>query len=241
LCHRLLREDVVERVLKRDMTSLFGVRNVEELERLFIYLCIHCGEILATQNVAQHLGTTPTTVANHLQHLENANLIYKLPPTDIGGKKVLKAKNKYYVVDAALRNAVLLKGDEVLSNPVEMGMIVETTVLRHLFAYYYKDVPQITYWRDPKTQKEVDIVVRGPSYCRPVEVKYQNNAEISENAGIVSFCEAHGSANQAYFVTKMDFGTVQFPNIDTQFMKVPAHVLCYLLGQAERLHWGDPD
>lgn len=28
LCQRLLREDVVERVLKRDMTALFGVRNI---------------------------------------------------------------------------------------------------------------------------------------------------------------------------------------------------------------------
>lgn len=38
LCRRLLREDVVERVLKRDMTALFGVRNINELEKLFIYL-----------------------------------------------------------------------------------------------------------------------------------------------------------------------------------------------------------
>ncbi len=242
LCQRLLREDVVERVLKRDMASLFGVRNVEELERLFIYLCIHCGEIVATQTVAVSLGTTATTVSNHLQHLENANLIYRLPPADVGGKKVLKAKNKYYVVDAALRNAVLLKGDEVLRDPTEMGMIVETTVLRHLIAYYYKDVPRISYWRDPKTQKEVDIVIKGPTYCRPFEVKYQNNAEITRDDGIVSFCATDEGANQAFFVTKSDFGPVEFDDSKTMFMKVPAHVLCYLLGQAERLlNWGDPD
>ena len=29
-----------------------------------------------------------------------------------------------------------------------MGTIVETTVLRHLFAYYYRDTPDIVYWRD---------------------------------------------------------------------------------------------
>lgn len=34
LCQRLLREDVVERVLKRDMTALFGVRNVNDMEKL---------------------------------------------------------------------------------------------------------------------------------------------------------------------------------------------------------------
>ena len=58
LCQRLLREDVVERVLKRDMTALFGVRNINELEKLFIYLCLHSGGILAHQACAKALETT---------------------------------------------------------------------------------------------------------------------------------------------------------------------------------------
>ena len=52
LCQRLLREDVVDRVLKRDMTALFGVRNVDDLEKLFIYLCLHTGGILGHKTVA---------------------------------------------------------------------------------------------------------------------------------------------------------------------------------------------
>lgn len=35
---RLLREDIIDKVLKRDMTALFGVRRVIELEQLFIYM-----------------------------------------------------------------------------------------------------------------------------------------------------------------------------------------------------------
>jgi predicted AAA+ superfamily ATPase len=129
LCQRLLREDVVERVLKRDMTALFGVRNINELEKLFIYLCLHSGGILAHQTCARDLGTTTTTVSNHLTLLEQANLVYRLPPSGLGGKQVLKARNKYYLVDAALRNAVLLKGEEIFTHSEEMGTIVETTVL----------------------------------------------------------------------------------------------------------------
>ena len=88
LCQRLLREDVVERVLKRDMTALFGVRNINDLEKLFIYLCLHSGGILAHQTCARDLGTTTTTVANHLTLLAQANLIYRLPPSGLGGKQV---------------------------------------------------------------------------------------------------------------------------------------------------------
>lgn len=238
LCQRLLREDVVERVLKRDMTALFGVRNVNELEKLFIYLCLHTGSIVAHKTCADALGTSTTTVANHLSLLEQANLIYRLPPAEVSGKKVLRSRNKYYLVDAALRNAVLLRGDEILTNTDEMGVIVETTVLRHLYAYYYRDVPTIVYWRDPATQKEVDIIVRSPKYTFPFEVKYQEAPRLRQNSGLVAFCRIEG-VKRAYWVTKLDkdFEVLGFEGLDTEFLKVPAHILCYLLGQAERLLW----
>ena len=238
LCQRLLREDVVERVLKRDMTALFGVRNVNELEKLFIYLCIHSGGIVAHKTCANALGTSHTTVANHLTLLEQANLIYRLPPAEITGKKVLRARNKYYLVDAALRNAVLLRGEEILANPDEMGIIVETTVHRHLYAYYYRDIPEIVYWRDPVSQKEVDIIVRSPNYIFPFEVKYRENPNLGLTSGLVAFSRLE-QVKKAYWVTKLDtdFGVSTFEGLETQFLKIPAHILCYLLGQAERMLW----
>ncbi len=238
LCQRLLREDVVERVLKRDMTALFGVRNVNELEKLFIYLCLHSGGIVAHKTCADALGTSPTTVANHLFLLEQANLIYSLPPASLSGKKVLRARNKYYLVDAALRNAVLLRGEEILTNPEEMGVIVETTVHRHLYAYHYPDVPEIVYWRDPASQKEVDIIVRSPNYIFPFEIKYRERPTLNTKSGLVAFCRLE-NVSKAYWVTKQekDFQVVIFDGLSTQFLKIPAHILCYLLGQAERLLW----
>ncbi|WP_045219162.1 ATP-binding protein [Desulfonatronum thioautotrophicum] len=238
LCQRLLREDVVERVLKRDMTALFGVRNINDLEKLFIYLCLHTSGILAHAVVAKELGTTPITVGNHLALLEQANLVYRLPPVQAGGKKALKARNKYYLVDAALRNAVLLRGEEILTNFDEMGLIVETTVLRHLFAYYYRDTPEIAYWRDTATGQEVDIIIRSPAYHFPFEVKFKEKAALENNSGLVRYCAA-GNISQAYLVTKQDthFNISTPPGSSTQFLKIPAHILCYLLGQAERLLW----
>lgn len=42
----LLREDIIDKVLKRDMTALFGVRRVLDLEHTFLYLCMHDGGLL---------------------------------------------------------------------------------------------------------------------------------------------------------------------------------------------------
>jgi hypothetical protein len=237
-CQRILREDVVERVLKRDMTALFNVRNVNALERLFIYLCLHSGSVLEVQTCANALQIQRTTVDNYLDLLEQANLIYRLPPAAVGGKKVLKVRHKVYLVDAALRNAVLLRGEEILTDPGELGVVVETTVLRHLIAFLYRDTPKVVYWREPDSDKEVDVIVQSPGYTLPVEVKYRESPTLGEKSGLAAFCQKEKVA-QAYWVTKAedDFGVEKVGDLTTKFMKIPAHIFCYLLGQAERVPW----
>jgi hypothetical protein len=234
-CQRLLREDVVERVLKRDMTALFGIRNVNDLERLFTYLCLNSGGIFATQTCAKELGASTSTISSYLEALELANLIYRLQPTAVGGKKVLKVRHKIYLVDAALCNAVLLRGEEVLDDPSRVGPIVETTVLRHLFAYHYLDTPQVVYWRDSRTDREVDIVVQSPKYTIPVEVKYRERADLDEKDGIVEFCRKE-NPRFAYCVIRQerDLDLRSFSGTKTNFLRVLAHIFTYLIGQAER-------
>lgn len=235
---RLLREDVVERVLRRDMVALFGVRNVEELERLFLYLCFHSGGILAVNTVASELGTTRTTVANHLEVLERAHLIYRLAPIATGGKKILKARQKIYLLDAALRNAVLMRTPEAVQKE-DLGTVVETTILRHVIAYHYRDIPKFGYWRDGASDQEVDVIVESPAYNLPFEVKYRSNAVLTARAGIVQYCR-EAKVTEAYWVTRddRDFDVVTFSGVKNQFVRVPAHILTFLLGQAERVKWG---
>jgi len=239
LSQRILREDVVERVLKRDMTAIFGIRRVAELEKLFIYLCLHSGDIFSAKTCADALEVgSPQTVRNHLGFLEQAHLIYRLDPEKLTGKTVLRSRPKLYLADAALGNAVLLRGEEILSDTDQMGKIVETTILRHLYTYYYRDTPRIGYWRDTKTDRDVDIIVRSPAYTLPVEVKYRSRAEIPANCGMATFCAAE-PVKQAFWITQRpeDFDVQALPSCDTQVLRIPAYIFCYLLGQAERVSW----
>ncbi|MFW6163361.1 MAG: ATP-binding protein [Planctomycetota bacterium] len=235
VCQQVLREDVVERVLKRDMVGLFGVRSVANLERLFMYICVHSGGLLSVRQCSQNLGIAAATVGSHLESLEQGHLIYRLPPAAVGGKKTLNAPQKVYLADAALRNAVLLKGEEVLRDPDEMGRIVETMMVRHLATFRYWDVPRVTYWRDSPSGDEVDVVVRTPRYAIPVEVKYRSRAPLTAKEGIVHFCREE-AVPEAYWVTQReeDFGVARFDGLDTRFLRIPAHILAYLLGQTEQ-------
>ena len=240
LNQRLLREDVIGKVLKHDLAELLKARNLQDLENLFLYICLHSGSIVNTATCAKELGTTRYIVDHYLLALEQANLVYRLPPAALGGKKVLKPRRKYYVVDAALRNALFLRGDEVVRNVEEIGLIVETAVLRHLYAFYYRDSPEIVYWREPKIRREVDMIVRTPRYCLPFEVKYRKQPALKQDSGLKDFCRLE-KLDFAYLVVKrdQDFKQAELGE-STRLLQIPAHTLCYILGRAERDLWQPP-
>lgn len=231
---RIMREDIVDKVLKRDMTALFGVRNVAELEKVFLYLCFHSGGIVVQDTIAREIGISRSTAASYLELLVQANLIYLSNPAEIGGKKVLKARPKVYLADAAIRNAVLLLGQEVLTDPEEMGILAETAVFKHVHAFYYPERPAVGYYRHPKTGKEVDIVVSFPAGKILIEVKYREDAAIAPGEAVVELAQDKDTAG-AIIVTKRstDFGALDY-GTNVPLVKIPAFAFLYLLGHAER-------
>lgn len=233
VAQQIMREDVVDKVLKRDLPSLYSIRNATELERIFLYLCNVSSEIVSIEAIAKELsGVSRPTVENYIQYLESANLIYQSWPVDMAGKRVLKAKPKIYIADAAIRNAVLMD-DSLLTDPVEMGKIVETAVYKHVAAFYYQKATSVGYFRGGKKNKEIDIVV---DYYNAgnilIEVKYREGAPISDDDAIAELCT---EASAAIVVTKSasDFG-VHNTKSGKNMLRIPAFAFLYLLGHAEK-------
>lgn len=231
---RVLREDVVDKVLKRDMSALYNVRNVDDLERIFLYLCLHSGNIISQDSIASEIGVSRATVANYIELLEQANLLYLSNPIDMSGKKVLKARPKIYLADAALRNAVLLQDEEVLTDPDEMGILIETAVFKHIGSFYFNRLPQIGYYRDARSKKEVDVVVSLPSTKILIEVKYREDSRIREQDAIVQLAKADRVGGAVVVTKRMeDYGTLSF-DTKVPIVKIPAYAFLYLLGHAEK-------
>ena len=233
MAQQVMREDVVDKVLKRDLPSLYNIRNATELERIFLYLCNVSSEIVSIEAIAKELsGVSRPTVENYIQYLESANLIYQSWPVNMAGKRVLKAKPKIYIADAAIRNAVLMD-DSLLTDPVEMGKIVETAVYKHVAAFYYQKATSVGYFRGGKKNKEIDIVV---DYYNAgnilIEVKYREGAPISDDDAIAELC---AEASAAIVVTKSasDFG-VHNTKSGKDMLRIPAFAFLYLLGHAEK-------
>lgn len=232
---KLLREDIADKVLKRDMTALFGVRRVVELEHTFLYLCLHDGGLLDMQALCKNLAVKKPTAANFIELLATVHLIHKLPPLGYG-KEVLRGRHKIYMADAAIGPSVLSKGRALLTDDTLLGRAVETAFFKHVFTRFYDVNVNFAYWRG-KRNAEVDIVAEVPGRLVPFEVKYRGqNTGAGELKGLREFCVTK-KVNRGYVVTRQlsDFGVLRLneEGMEIELLKIPAPLACYWLGRSE--------
>lgn len=240
-CQRLLREDIVDKVLKRDMTALYGVRRVLELEKIFLYLCYHDGGILDVPTLSKQLdGINRQSVNNFLDLFEATHLIYRLRPYGYG-KEVLRGRSKIYLADAALSGGMLLLGRRLLEKPDRLGAAVETAFFKHLFTRYYPDQPTFSYWQDKKNRDlEVDLIAETGGRLVPFEVKYQDAEPTARKLkGLRLFLEEKG-LQHGYVITQRweDFGVIETTSarkgqerdkLDARILAIPAPLACFWL------------
>lgn len=230
---RILREDIVDKALKRDLPSIYGIRNLTDIEKVFLYLCYESSNIINIQAISKEFeGVSRATIDRYIQQLENANLIYVSKPINLDGKKILKAKNKIYISDAAMRNAVLMN-DNLEISPEELGVIAETAVYKHIKAFAYRQQTAVGYFRQSGgSGKEIDIVVEYGNKGRIlIEVKYRENSAIKEDDAIVTMSE---KTKPGIVVTKRDSDFGLFDYGDKAIYKIPAFAFLYLLGKTEK-------
>lgn len=233
---RMLREDVVDKVIKRDVLTLFNIRSPLLMEKLFLYLCMNSTEIFNITTAAKELeNTSVATIDGYIKALEMSNLIYLARPMDVGSKGALKGKPKIFIADAAIRNTVLMI-DDVLSDEKELGVMVETAVYKHMVSFYQGSAAQLGYFRKAKdNRKEVDVVVELPREKILCEVKYRNNSHISNTDAIAELCRDEKSkVTNAFLITNRldDFGIMK-NETKVPILKIPAIAFLYLLGKAE--------
>jgi len=226
---RLLREDIVEKVLKHDMAAIFGVRRLFALEQIFLYLCMHDSGLLDMVDLCANIEVKRPTAQNFIDLLVAAHLIYRLPPYGYG-KDVLRARFKICLADAAIAPAVMLKGKSLLEDAAALAAAAETAVYKHLFASQ-RDV-RFSYWRG-KNEDEVDLIAEAGGKIVPFVVRYRTQpTDVGELKSLSELCEQK-HVSRAYVVsrTPTDFGPLD--GSTAKLMRIPAPLLCYWIGANE--------
>lgn len=226
----LLREDVMDRAIKHDLPNIHEIRSIDELEKVFIYLCYNSSSVINIDAMCKEFeGVSKPTVEKYIRYLADANLINISEQLNVEGKKVLKRKNKVYIADSGIRGAVVLNAD-VYTNPTELGYALETVTYKHVKDYFcsINNLYQVGYIRDAGGS-EIDIAVQYAGHpIQYIEAKTRNNSAVKDDNGII----VYGMENTpGYVITKQatDFGLTQRKS--TQLYRIPAFAFLYLIGK----------
>jgi hypothetical protein len=180
---KLLQEDVIEKVIYRDLVKQYGIKQPYILEKLFLYLVNQSSDILNIASVGNSLKLNRESMQDYLQYLRESYLIMMMPRLASLAETAWKAYPKVHAMDSGLM--------EVFSN-LPAGKRVESIVARHLYSlnpgYYHNK------W-------EVDFIVQQNDHILPIEVKFREQVGAQDLAGLNAL-QAKKSFARAIVVTK---------------------------------------
>ena len=144
------------------------------------------------------------------------------------------ARSRNISCDIILQNISQIKSK--YKDERELGLLIETTVYKHLVSFYQGTGAQLGYYRKAKeNQKEVDAVIELPQQKILCEVKYKNNSHIPQTDGIVELCnDPKAGITDAFVITKQleDFGVTRHET-SPKIYRIPAIAFLYLIGKEE--------
>lgn len=167
---RILRADAVERAIYKDIPQTFAVSSPLHLERLLYVLAGRATGVLSPTNICKELDQlSQPTFDRYLSYFERAFLVFTLPNYSGRETAVQKRGRKLYFVDGAIRNAALQRGLAPLSNPTEMGILLENVAAAQLNALAVQSQVRLFHWRETQ-DAEVDLVYDHPEYPMAFEI-----------------------------------------------------------------------
>lgn len=98
---------IADAIVLHDVVKRHNVRDVALLERLTHFVLSNTGNVTSAKRISEYLKSQRIrvgneTVANYLQYLCDARLLYKVKRYDIQGKRHLEYMDKYYPGDTGL-------------------------------------------------------------------------------------------------------------------------------------------
>src|SRR5690606_35841405 len=124
---RYVKNDIVDKVLLRDLPSLYGIKDVQELNRFFTYIAYNTGNEFSYETMSRESGIQKDTLKKYLEYLESAFLIKVLNKGGINAKRLKRITSfKVYLTNPSLRTAL---SSPISESDQEMGNMVETAIL----------------------------------------------------------------------------------------------------------------
>ena len=104
---QFIRHDIIDKVLLRDLPSLYGIQDVQELNSLFTMIASHSGAQFSYETMSKESGVRKDLLKKYIQYLEAAFLIKVIHRTDDNAKRYQREVSfKIYLPNPSLRCAL---------------------------------------------------------------------------------------------------------------------------------------
>lgn len=214
---RYIKEDIVDKVLLKDLPGLYGINDTRDLYRLFIHIVFRSGEEFSYDDLSKESGIRKETIRKYLEYLESAFLIRVLHKIDENARRFQRVTTfKIYVTNPSLFAAVfspLTQADAAFNHLVETALYCQLGI-RDDDLFYAN-------WKRGRVSGEVDFVRLGSITQKPVrvtEVKWSDRyyRQPAELKSLLNFMSMNGmqravvTSVQEAGARAMDCGTLQF-------------------------------
>lgn len=226
---QFVKNDIIDKVLLKDLPALYGITDIQELNRLFAHLAYNTGQEVSLQSLSEKSGKTKPTISKYIEYLESAFLITKVSRIDQSARRFQRETHfKTYLTNPSMRAA--------LFSPVEH---TDTETIGHLAAAavfsQWSHLPKnndLFYARWPRG--EIDLVyVAGSSLSVgwAVELKWSDRAVNNPEVELKGLCDfvANKKGKAFRFTTLTKTGSANLAGRPIPYL--PTSIYCYTIGK----------
>jgi predicted AAA+ superfamily ATPase len=223
---RFIRSDIIDKVLLRDLPSLYGISDVQELNSLFNVIAYNSGHEFNLESLSQESGVHKATIRKYLEYLEAAFLIKVLYPVGINSRRFIRASRfKLYLTNPSMRCALFTP---ISSTEDHFGQMVETAIVAQ-YMHWGQFPLHYAAW----TGGEVDLVSVAKDLVTmwAVEVKWSN--QYFERPKKLKSLLRYAEENNLPFLWVTSIDKLGFKEVDNKsILFSPAACFCYEIGQS---------
>lgn len=230
---RFLREDIVEKVLLKDLPSLYGISDTQELNRFFNVLAYNTGDEVSPENLSRDTGIGRARLMDYLEYLEASFLIKRMHRLDENARRMKRARTfKVYLTNPSIRAALFGYVD---SHDEAIGSLAETAVFSQ-WLHSTRTIESLHYarWKQGRSDLEVDLVSLDPRTQKPrfaVEIKWSDAcfSDWSLLRGIRALATEHALARPPVVTTLTASGMGEENGVRIEF--IPTSLHCYTIAR----------
>lgn len=199
-------QQFVERVTLEDLRLVKEIRKPEIFHQFLRYAFARSGQEYNLEELASLIHTTRVTLTEALPLLLQTELIKKVERFTGKPVRLRSTHAKLYAADPMLMQAITkistsLEGEEC-------GRIAETLI--HNLIRLFPGISDVSYYREPRGEQEIDFILRVGSKIVPIEVTYQKQESGGRSNSLRNFLATNGKSNDfGILVTKNRFNANQ--------------------------------